>query len=165
MRTALFSNKTDENTDKILYKTGEKRFEWLIFKAFLTFFIILVAAQTALLYPSVRSTISDYYIEGEPLMFEAYLFKPCKMELKLINMSKCGALKILVNGMERAAFDSNVVLLELKDSDVVELDASSVPVTAKVQITAVSENITEILGKVISASDGIIPVTNVKVSN
>lgn len=52
--------------------------------------------------------------------------------------------------------------MELKDGDTVELDASSVLVLAMVQISAVSENISDTLGKTISVSDGITLVTKVK---
>lgn len=159
MKVALLSQRI---TDKVENKKVVERFEWLMFKAFLTVFIILIASQSALLSPSVRSSVSDYYIEGEPLGMEAYLFVPCKMELKLINIENCPDLKVLVNGIEREAFVNNTVLLELKDGDVVELDASSVLVLAKVQISAVSENISGTLGKTISAADGIIPFVSVK---
>ncbi|MEN6312982.1 MAG: hypothetical protein ABFD25_01905 [Clostridiaceae bacterium] len=164
MKVALFNHQVDDKPDKITQRSGEKRFEWLMFKAVLTFLIVLAAAQTALLYPSVRSSVSDYYIEGEPLTAEAYLFISCKMELKLINMSQCPGLKVLVNGSERAVFESNTILLELKDCDIVELDASNAPVLAKVQVTSVSENISGILGKVITASHGITSFYRVKTS-
>lgn len=165
MKAALFRYQVDDKPEEITRRSGGKRFEWFMFKAFLTFFIVLAAAQTALLYPSVRSSVSDYYIEGEPLAAEAYLFIPCKMELKLINMSQCADIKVLVNGNERAAFESNTILLELKDRDVVELDASNAPVLAKVQVTAVSENIEGVLGKIITASQGITSVCRVKTSS
>ncbi len=165
MKVAIFSQQIEDKVDKAEKKTGEARFEWFIFKAFLTVFIILIAAQTALLSPSVRSSVSEhYYIEGEPLREEAYLFVPCSMELKLINIDSCPDLKVLVNGMEREAFESNTVLLKLKDGDVVELDSSSVLVLAIVQISAVSENIGGILGKTISVTDGITPVARLKTS-
>lgn len=164
MKVEILRRQVDDGSDKTNQSSGEKRFEWLIFKAVLVFFIVLIAAQTALLYPTVRSSVSDYYIEGEPLTAETYLFVPCKMELKLINMSRCLDLKVLVNGTEKAVFESNSVLLELKDFDVVELDASNVPVIAKVQITAVSENINGILGGVIIASRGITSVAKVNIT-
>lgn len=162
MKVALFSQRI---ADKSENKKGAERFEWFMFKAFLTVFIILIAAQAALLNPSVKSSISDYYIEGEPLGAEAYLFVPSRMELKLININNCPDLKVLVNGMEKGAFENNTILLDLKDGDVVELDASGVFVLAKVQISAVSENIKDILGKTISITDGITTVTRVKTSH
>lgn len=161
MKVVLFKQ---EITDKLEKKKAAERFEWFMFKTFLTVFIVLIAAQVALLNPSVRSSVSDYYIEGEPLGTEAYLFVPCRMELKLINIENCPDLKVLINGIDRGAFESNIVFLELKDGDIVELDASSVLVMAKVQISAVSENIGSILGKTISVSDGINPVARIKTS-
>lgn len=165
MKVALFNQRIEDRVNKIEKKTGAERFEWFMFKAFLTFFIILIAVQAALLNPSLRLSILDYYIEGEPLKTEAYLFVPCRMELKLINIDKCPNLKVLVNGMEKAEFESNAVLLELKDGDIVELDASSILVLATVQISAVSENIKGILGKTIYVADGISPVVKVKTSH
>jgi len=165
MKAALFNQQIEDKAKDIEKKTGEKKFEWLMFRAVLTTLIILIAAQTALLNPSVRSNISDYYIEGDPLMSEAYLFVPCKMELKLMDMDKCQDLKVLVNGVERASFESNAILLELKDCDIVEFDACSAPVLSKVQVTAVSENINGILGRIITPAEGITLVAKIKTSH
>ena len=162
MKVALFNQRIADKVDKTEKRTGAERYEWFMFKAFLTVFIILIAAQVTLLNTNLRSSVSDYYIEGEPLGEEAYLFVPCKMELKLINIESCPDLRVLVNGMERTVFESNKVLLELNDGDVVELDASNVLVLAMVQISAASENISGILGKTISATDGITLVAKVK---
>jgi hypothetical protein len=159
MKVALFSQRI---TDKMGKKKVAEKFEWFLFKVFLTAFIIMIAAQAALLYPSVRSSVSDYYIEGDPLEKEAYLFVPSRMELKLINIDNCPDLKVLVNGIEKETFENNSVLLELKDGDVVELDASSLFVPAKIQISAVSENISGLLGKTIFINDGITLVAKVK---
>ena len=165
MKVALLNQRIADTIDKEGKKTGAERFEKFMFKAFLTVFIILIAVQAALTNPSVRSSFSDYYVEGEPLGKEIYLFVPCRMELKLINIDNCPDLKILVNGIEKETFQNNNVLLELKDGDVVELDASSVLVLAKVQISAVSENIGSILGRVISVTDGITSVARVAASH
>ncbi len=168
MKVVLFRQRLAEKADKTEKKRFEKRFEWFMFKLFVTAFIILIAAQLALLSPAVRLSVSEnfynYGIEGEPLGQEVYLFVPFSMELKLGNLDRCPDLKVLVNGVEREAFVSNTVLLELKDGDVVELDASDVLVLAKVQVSAVSENFTSILGKTLSVTDGIIPVARVKTS-
>ena len=164
MKVEIISQQPEEKADKLLKKTGSERFEWFMFKVFLTVFIILISAQAALLNPFVRSTVSNYYIEGEPLGTEVYLYVPCRMELTLINMEQCPDLKVFVNGMEREAFNGNSVLLDLKNGDVVELDASSVLVLATVQISAVSENIGGILGKTVSISDGIVFIGRVKIT-
>lgn len=165
MKVALLNQRIADKIDKEGKKTGAERFEGFLSKAFLTVFIIFVAAQTALSNSFVRSSFSDHYIEGEPLGKEVYLFVPCRMELKLINIDKCPDLKILVNGLEKKTFENNDVMLELKDGDVVELDASSVLVLAKVQISAVSENIGGILGRVVSVTDGINLVARVTTSH
>lgn len=163
MKAAVFGQRGEGKIHKIVKMAREEKFEWFMFKAFLICFFALIAAQTVLLNPSVRSSaLEHYYIEGEPLKEEAYLFVPCKMELHLINTDSCADLKVLVNGEEKAAFEGDTVLLELKNGDVVELDASSVLVLATVQVSAVSENIKSILGKTITVSDGITLVTRVQ---
>ena len=52
-------------------------------------------------------------------------------------------------------------MLDLKDTDVVELDANAVQVTAQVEISAVSMNIKGLLGKRIVVTNGIISVARV----
>ena len=159
MKADIANRHTENKTRSTDVPTKAVKFERLLFKVFLAVFLTLVAAQAALLNPAIRSSSEDqYYTEGEPLNQEAYLFTTCKMELRLINANSCPELKVLVNGSEYAAFDSDTVLVDLKDGDVVELDAGSVLIQASVRISAVSENIGGLLGKTIHAEDGIVPV-------
>jgi len=165
MKIALLNKQFADKTDEDARTTAGERFEWLMFKALFVAFIMLIASQAALANLSIRSSVSDnYYIEGEPLCSEAYLFIPCKMELKLINVETCPNLKVLVNGVNTATFNNNRILLELKEGDVVELDGSSVLTLPVVQISAVSENLGSILGKTISVADGITFVARMKIS-
>ena len=155
MKTALFGQRIGNKAEKTETQTISEKIERLLLRTVLTVFMLLVAVQIALLNPSVRNATANDPIEGELLGTEVFLYVPCKMELKLMNIDNCPDLKVLVNGAERDAFEDNSVLLDLKDGDVVELDASTVLVVARVQVSAVSENIADILGKTISVTDGI----------
>lgn len=138
-------------------------FERIIFAVFLTAFIITAASQAVLFSPHTRaSVIENHYIDGEPLREEAYLFVPCRMELKLADAESCPELKVLVNGVEKGSFEQNTILLELKDGDVVELDAEYLFEPVQVRISAVTGNIKSLLGKSIRASDGITPVARIE---
>ena len=79
-------------------------------------------------------------------------------ELKLDGMAGRPELKVLVNGAEAGNFSNGAVLLELKEGDVVELDASGLLVHTEVQISAVSRNLAHLLGRTVAADDGIVPV-------
>jgi hypothetical protein len=115
-----------------------------------------------LFYNTVNSAVSEKYdIAGEPLGVEAFLFKTCKMELRLTNIENCPDLKVLVNGQERDSFKNRTVLLELKDGDVVELDSSLILAPANVQINAVSRNIGSLLGNSVMVTDGIVLIAYV----
>ena len=163
MKIALLNRLNNDKNDIVKKKTWEEWFEGLLFKAFMIVFIIMLFVQTASFNTSVQSTVlHNYNIEGEPLKEEVYLFVPCKMELKLTNIESCQDLKVLVNGVERESFTGKTVLLDLKDGDIVELDASYILVMANVQISAVSKNISGLLGKTVSVTDGIVLVARVK---
>ncbi|MGI6669288.1 MAG: hypothetical protein ACOX4M_07855 [Acetivibrionales bacterium] len=113
-------------------------------KAAMTLLIFMIAAQAAMADPRFRPLAFHENYDGVSLGKEAYLFTPCKMVLKLINMEKCPDLKVLVNGVERYSFEESEITLDLKDGDVIELDAGKVLVLAKVRINAVSLNIEEL---------------------
>ena len=163
MKVALFNQRIADKVGQTEKKFGVEKVEWVLFKVFLTVFIIMISAQASLISPSITSSDSDnMYNEGELLREEAYFFVPCRIELKLSNMEHCADLKVLVNGEERGSFETNTILLEIKDGDVIELDASSVLVLTKVQISAVTENIRSILGKTIPVTDGITLVARIK---
>jgi hypothetical protein len=149
----------NQNTDEKISKTRKKfscSFEGFLFKAAISALLVLVAVQAAFLDPVFKSTVSnDNKLEGEVLKEEAYFFTPCKMELKLINIDHCPDLEVLINGEKSTAFYDKTVMLELKDGDVVELDAGTVLEEAVVQVSSVSSNISGFLGKTMSVTDGI----------
>jgi hypothetical protein len=130
-------------------------------KAAMTLLIFMIAVQTAMADPRLRPLAFHENYDGVSLGKEAYLFTPCKMVLKLINMEECPDLKVLVNGVERYSFKEREVALDLKDGDVIELDAGKVVVLAKVRINAVSLNIKNLLGRTVQASHGIVHVATV----
>ncbi len=139
--------------------------EVLLMRACIITLAMLVISQAVLFEPSVRTAFFNEGADGEPLGSEAYFFVPCRMELSLSNMDECPELKILVNGVIVDSFQGKSVLLDLKEGDVVELDASEVLVMPTVQISAASRNIEDLLGKKISAAKGIVPVATLKASN
>lgn len=134
----------------------------IIIKVFPAVFLTMIAAQAIIINSANELYISDYHIKGEPLGYSAYLYEPCRLELRLINLDKCPDLKVLVNGEERASFETKSVLIELKDGDVVEIDASCALVLATVQISAVSGNISGLLGQIVHTVDGITPFAKIE---
>lgn len=157
MDTTAFE--TSESTEK--KDPGNRMFqviERLLKGAFLAFFILLVISQAVLTDPSIRSYLNREEIDGVSMGSEAYLFEPCKMELKLNSSDYCPELRVMVNGEEAGAFSESTILLELKAGDVVELDASRLLLTAEVRITAVSSNIADLLGRSFEAADGIVKI-------
>lgn len=146
-----------------LQKIGVKRFDYLLIGIGFTVLVIMITVQAAMVHPDFRATYFYEQIEGDPLSAEVFLFIPCKMELTLTNMSQCLDMKVLVNGEEKESFKEKVLLLELKDGDVVQLDGTNVPVLAQVQISAVSQNIQGLLGKTVTVTDGITTVANISV--
>lgn len=154
MKVALNQN-TDEKVNESEKKFSD-RFEGFLLKAAIIAVLVLVAVQAAFFNPVFKAVVlNGNKLEGELLKSEAYFFIPCKMELKLINMDHCPDLEVLINGEKSAAFNDNTVVLELKDGDVVELDAGSVLEEAVVQVSAVSSNISGFLGKTMTVTDGI----------
>lgn len=139
--------------------------ELILKKACVIALAVLVISQAVLSMPSVRSTFFNEGADGEPLGSEAYVFVPCRLELSLTNMDACPELKILVNGEAVDSFQGKKVLLDIKDGDVVEFDASEVLVLPAVQISAASRNIEYLLGKTVKAAGGIVPFTTVKAGN
>lgn len=169
MKAELLNRKITDNTNIAgKKKKAEERFEYLILRLFLTAFTILIAVQAALLSPFrgivLSEKYSDNYFEGELLKKEAYFFVPVKMELKLTNIETCPELMVLVNGTERESFNKSTVLLELKDGDVVELDASMVLTKANVQVSTFGESGARIPLNAMSVTDGITLVAKVKTS-
>jgi len=132
--------------------------EKILRNIFIIVFVIFITIQAVLTDDGIRGLLVRDALDGKPIGDEVFLFEKCKMELRLKGMPNCPELKVLVNGVEAGAFNGNAVLLELKEGDVVELDASRLLVNTEVQITAVSRNLAHILGRTVSAADGIVPV-------
>jgi len=156
MKEGLLREEPVKKSEKEKLKSAFEKFDYLLINVFIAAFIFLIIAQIAnLRFHAIEPDTGSSFYEGEPLMEEVYLYSPCKMELKLTNIESCSELKVLVNGDEYCRFDNKTVLLDLKDGDVVELDASEILVIAEVQISGVSENKKEHLGKNFIVSEGI----------
>lgn len=132
--------------------------ERILMSLFIIVFTLFIGIQAALTDAGMRGLFVREAMEGEPLGDEVFLFKKCRMELELVGMSACPELKVLVNGTEKGDFRYDKVLLELKEGDVVELDASRLLINVQIRISAVSRNLPHLLGRTVSASDGIVPV-------
>lgn len=158
MKTALIDQEDNIRKDESPKAVSGKKIELTLISLFLTAFIIMIAVQAVMLNPNMRPIFFYENVEGSQLSSEVTLFVPCKMELRLTNMGHCEDLKVLVNGLEVASFQEKAIMLDLKDADVVELDGNAVQVRAQVEISAVSMNIKELLGKRIDVTDGIISV-------
>lgn len=156
-------NEITEDKESMVKRKGSatEGIERLLKCIFLISFISLVLSQALLTDPSVRAFFSKEASDGVPLENEAYLFEPCKMELKLNDIEYCPELKVMVNGDEVGDFSSDTLLLELKDGDIVELDASKLLISANVQISAVTSNIEELLGRSFTVTGGIVRIASV----
>lgn len=146
-------------------KSSLHSMEILLKRACVIILALLTISQAVLSLPSVRTAFFFEGTDGDPLGSEAYVFTPCKMELSLTDMGECPELKILVNGEIADTFQGKSVLLDLKNGDVVELDASDVLVLPTVKISAASRNIEAVLGKSITAAGGLVPVATVNTGN
>ncbi len=150
-------SQTQGNKKTKVAQTIERLLKWL----FLASFILLILAQSLLTYPSIRSLFNKEAADGEPLGYETYLFEPCKLELKLNNIEYCPDIKVMVNGDEICDFSNDTIILDLKPGDVVELDASRLLIHADVVISAVSSNLTELLGRSFAVTGGIVHIATV----
>ena len=132
--------------------------EKILRNIFIIVFVIFIAVQAALTNDRMRELLVREALDGKPIGDEVFLFEKCKMELSLKGMPNCPELRVLVNGDEAGAFHDGTVLLELKEGDVVELDANRLLVNAEVQISAVSRNLAHLLGRTVTADNGIVRV-------
>jgi hypothetical protein len=125
-------------------KTRQSRplnLERFFFNAFLAVFVILLGVQAALLNPAFRTAVTvEEGLEGAPLGTEEYLYNEGSMEITLENAESEPNVRVLVNGEERAAFDSYSVIINVIEGDVVEIDASEAAESIRVTISALSEN-------------------------
>ncbi len=135
----------------------EKLLKWL----FLASFVLLVLAQALLTDPSIRNLVNKEAVDGIALENVVYLVEQYKVEIRLKDTAYCPELRVLINGDEVGNFSSDTMLLNLKDGDVVELDASRLLLSINVQISGVSGNIEELLGKSFTVSGGIVKIAGV----
>lgn len=133
--------------------------EKTLISLFIVVFVSFITVQAVLTNAGMRSLLVREPLEGEPLGDEVFLFETCRMELKLVGMKECPDLKVLVNGTEAEDFRNGSVLLELRDGDAVELDASRLLVYTEVQVSAASRNLAHLLGKTVPVTGGIAQVT------
>ncbi len=134
------------------------RVERITRNIFIIVFALFITIQAILTNDGMRGMLVREPLDGEPIGDEVFLYEKCTMELKLVGKPDCPELKVLVNGAEAGSFLGSTVLLELKKGDVVELDASRLLVHAEVQITAVSRNLSHLLGRTVAAASGIVPI-------
>lgn len=134
------------------------RVERITRNIFIIVFALFITIQAILTNDGMRGMLVREPLDGEPIGDEVFLYEKCTMELKLVGKPDCPELKVLVNGVEAGAFHDSRVVLELKEGDVVELDASRLLVHAEVQISAVSRNLAHLLGRTVTAANGIVPV-------
>lgn len=138
-----------EKNDKNHIAKKQMDFEWIIHASFVIVFLVLVMIQTAIFFPSIKSSVieKDSAI-GIPIGKEEYLYKEGSLVLTLIDFENYPVLKVLVNGEERAAFLEKTVTIYVKDGDVVELDGSGTNANTSLAVTSISENMDEeYLGK------------------
>lgn len=115
--------------------------ERFLFNAFLAVFVILLGVQAALLNPAIRTAVTvEEGLEGLPLGTEEYLYNQGSMEIRLENAESNPSVKVLVNGEERADFDTYSVILNVIEGDVVEIDASEAAGSVEVTVSALSGN-------------------------
>lgn len=149
-------------------KTRQRRpinLERFLFKAFLAVFVILLGVQAALLNPSIRSAVTvEQGLAGSPLGAEENLYNEGSIEIKLDNMESNSAVRVLVNGEERADFESDSVILNVIEGDVIEIDASDASDSVEVTVSALSSNFDqECLGKNFQVEGKVLKLLKVRV--
>ena len=163
MKVILFNYK-DKRKDKKYNKPVN--FERFLFKSFLVVFVLLLGVQAALLNPDIRSSITmQESIEGQPLGAEEYLYNAGTIEIELLEENSIPALKILVNGEEKACFDVKNVLVDVIEGDVIEIDGSGVSDKVNIAISSVSTNIDkEYIGKTFQINGNVQNIFKVKIN-
>ncbi len=104
--------------------------------------LVLVTAQVTLAIPTVRQKLNlvDKSI-GTPLQQDEYLYNQGQLTLSIMDGNADPMVKILVNGDEVAFFENSSMAINVKEGDVVELDASSSPIEHLIKITSLTSNI------------------------
>jgi hypothetical protein len=117
-------------------------FDRILFLILIISFLSLIISQTFLFVPKLRTTILlQDPAEGTPISQEEYLYNKGTLELKLLYLKDCPGLKILVNGDEVYNFIDNIIKLDIKDGDVLEIDRSDVIGDISITVTALTNNI------------------------
>lgn len=139
-------------------------FERSLFSFIIGVFILLVIVQGALLTKSVRASLSlDQELEGDPLQAQEYLYKTGSVELELKSGFANPDVKVLINGEEAGVFNMDLITLQVKDGDVVEIDGSAVPGPVEVIVGAKSDNIlTDCISTSITTESDIRLLTSIK---
>jgi hypothetical protein len=163
MKVLIFNYK-DKRRDK--KSNRPVNFERFLFKAFLIVFVLLLGVQAALLNPAIKSSITKQEsIEGAPLGVEEYLYNFGTIEMELLDEDSIPALKILVNGEEKACFDTKNIRLDVIEGDIIEIDGSAVNDNVKVAISSVSTNINkEYVGKIFQIDGNVQNIVKVKIN-
>lgn len=147
---------------KMKYKLTIER---MLFFLFITTFSLLVIVQAALTNPSVRTFLtSENELEGAPMEVEEFLYSEGTVSLKLMDKEADPDMRVLVNGETVAVFNTNIVEVDVKDGDVVEVDGSSSFNEVEVEIVDKSANVaTECVGETVNIKSNIKKVTEIKV--
>ena len=136
---------------------------FLFFSCVFTF-VALILIQAAMVNPSVRTfLVNDGELEGRPLEMEEYLYDEGQISIALCDDEPNEDLKVLINGVEAAVFSTSVIQLNVKDMDVIHIDASGVD-EAEVEIISASENIKcDNMGKKIQLNSELKKLTRINI--
>ncbi len=137
MKIKVFKFKGDTETEE-----KNTVFENILFSTCILCFVVLIVVQTILAVPSLRSLLhlTDKSL-GLPLTGDEYLYNQGQITLNLVGEEPDPNLRILINGDAVGQFDSNEVVLNVKDEDVIELDGSQNASGHIVQVKAITTNI------------------------
>ena len=142
-------------------------FERMIHASFFIVFLALIMIQTAIFFPSIKSAVIEKdSVIGVPIGKEEYLYKEGALVLTLLDFENYSALKVLVNGEERAAFLGKTVNINVFDGDVVELDGSETNANTSIAVSSISENMDEkFLGKTFIVGHEVLRIFKVRLSS
>lgn len=153
-----------ENRNRRIAHSWPLKLERVIIIVFLAVFIMMLAVQGALTNPSLRSVLTvEDKIEGSPLGAVEYLYNAGSMELRLENAESNTDVKVLVNGEPLTVFNNKSIKIDIKEGDVVEIDASEAAGSIEVTIAALSENFDqEYLGSTYKIDGGVTRLLKVR---
>jgi len=118
------------------------RIEKILYITFIVTFFLMVVVQAAILNPDIRTFLAiNDELEGAPLSAEEFLYNKGTLVLKLSYGEINENLKVLVNGDEVARFNTGSISINVKDGDIVEIDASEVQDDTEVIVASQSDNI------------------------